>query len=91
MVFTDKILSWRFLHLNVVGFCFKEGLPRGSRGYPSDYALALDIADAGESSPRAEFSITQTELRFGLLFHLELRSPSRSLASTTPEVEFSSL
>ena len=34
MAFTAKLLSWRFRHLNIVGCCSKEGLPRGGHGHP---------------------------------------------------------
>ena len=42
---------------------------------------ALDVVDTGESSPLADFSIAPTNPWFCLLFHPELRLPSRSLAS----------
>ena len=34
MAFKDKILSWRFHPLNIVGCCSKEGLPKGGHGHP---------------------------------------------------------
>ena len=47
---------------------------------------ALNVVDIRESSPLEDFSIAPTNLRFCLLFHLELRCPSRSLESTAPGV-----
>ena len=54
MAFTDKILSWRFRHLNIVGCFLKRRPTRGDHGQPRTPGLASKTVCVDESNARLE-------------------------------------